>query len=50
MNTFYILPRQGRRVIDPATGLPLPAEGARVEKTQYWLRRLKEGSVTKKGA
>jgi len=35
------------RVLDPATGEALPDAGAWVEKTQYWLRRVKDGDVLK---
>jgi len=33
------------RVIDPATGKPLPAEGAAVRPSSYWYRRLRDGDV-----
>lgn len=42
----FVKPAAGRRVLDPATRKPLPAEGAEVERTPYWLRRLREGDVT----
>mgnify|MGYP000946058488 CR=1 FL=1 len=31
--------------LDPATGEPLPKDGAQVEKNNYWLRRLNAGEV-----
>lgn len=44
--TFYI-PATGLRVVDPADGAPLPAEGKAVQGNEtYWLRRLREGDVT----
>jgi hypothetical protein len=33
------------RVIDPATGRPLPVEGGEVTSTPYWRRRLGCGDV-----
>lgn len=41
----FVKPAPGRMVRDPATGLPLPERGAVVEKTQFWLRRVKDGDV-----
>lgn len=32
-------------VIDPATDLPISADGASVPKTKYWLRRIEDGTV-----
>lgn len=43
---MHLYPTHGRVVIDPVTGEPLPAEGARVQPSQYWLRRLKDRDVT----
>lgn len=37
--------RPVRRVLDPQTKQPLAAEGERVPRNSYWLRRLFEGSV-----
>ena len=42
----YVVPAAGLRVVDPATGQPLPAEGAEVERGTYWIRRLNDGDVT----
>jgi len=43
---MHLKPANGRVVIDPATGQPLPAEGQRVEPSTYWTRRLLDGDVT----
>lgn len=43
---MHLKPQPGRVVTDPATGQPLPEEGARVEPSQYWFRRLQDGDVT----
>lgn len=37
--------REGLIVLDPATYLPLPSEGADVPETSYWQRRLLDGDV-----
>lgn len=34
-----------RLCIDPATGRPLPPEGASVVMDDYWRRRLKDGDI-----
>ena len=44
---MFVKPAPGRAVRDPETGLSIPEGGVRVEKTQYWLRRLKDGDVEK---
>ena len=38
-------PATGVVVLDPASRLPLPAEGADVAPSAYWLRRLRAGDV-----
>lgn len=48
--SFFIVPAAGKTVRDPKTGTPLPADGATKPKTSYWLRRVREGSVTVKPA
>jgi hypothetical protein len=45
MDLIFIKPVVGAIVRNPATKLPLPAEGARVRMSTYWNRRLKDGSV-----
>lgn len=49
MSKQHLIPKAGLRVVDPATGKPLPAAGAEVEITTYWRRRLRDGDVTPKG-
>lgn len=44
-DTVYLIPSPGLRVVNPATGQPLPAEGAEVERDTYWIRRLNDGDV-----
>lgn len=45
MKTMHIRPAEGRLVRDPKSKQPIPAEGAEVERSSYWLRRLKDGDV-----
>lgn len=42
-----VKPAAGMAVIDPATRQRLPAAGADVPQTSYWLRRLADGDVVK---
>lgn len=42
---IHIKPRAGLRVPDPATGQPLPEDGARVADTSYWRRRIADGDA-----
>lgn len=42
----HVTPAPGLIVRDPNTMLPLPPEGAQVEKSSHWIRRQKEGDVT----
>ncbi|UTG75534.1 DUF2635 domain-containing protein [Neisseria subflava] len=55
-NIIQIKPVEGYVVTDPATMQPLPEEGASVEWSNYWQRRINEGAVellkttAKKGA
>lgn len=42
---IFVKPKDGKRVIDPATKRVLPSEGASVEKTSYWMRRLANGEI-----
>lgn len=44
---MYVKPKEGRRVVDPATYRDLPAEGKEVPRSAYWLRRIKDGDVEK---
>ena len=43
---IFVVPAAGLRVVDPVTRQPLPPEGAEVEHSLHWLRRLREGDVT----
>lgn len=43
----FVIPQAGVRVINPASGEPLPAQGAEViGNAEYWVRRLNDGDVT----
>lgn len=42
---LHLKPANGLAVTDPATMQPLPADGAAVENSNYWQRRLAEGAV-----
>lgn len=42
---LFVKPVSGLSVIDPATGLPLPAEGGFVANDKYWRRRLADRDV-----
>lgn len=45
-DTMFVVPaRAGLRVVDPETKQPLPAEGARVRRSTYWIRRRQQGDV-----
>lgn len=43
---IFLIPNPGLEVLDPVSRRPLPADGEEVEKTTYWLRRLRDGDVT----
>ena len=43
MDRILVKPVDGRICKDPITYVALPAEGRRVPKNAYWLRRLKDG-------
>jgi len=44
-NRIYVVPAKGLTVINPANNQALPTEGAEVEMTPYWQRRINEGDV-----
>lgn len=44
--TITVIPVAGRKVRNPATGQPIPAEGIQVEKSAFWTRRINDGDVT----
>ncbi len=41
---MYVKPVE-HTVLDPHTLAPVPAEGAEVPPTAYWLRRLRDGDL-----
>ncbi len=43
---IFVIPTPGLQVRDPATGKPLPPEGALVVRSGYWTRRRNDGAVT----
>lgn len=45
MERIFIKPAEGRLVRDPLNKTYLPADGADVAVSTYWLRRLKSGEV-----
>lgn len=45
MNTAFLIPKPGLRMRDPDTLQVLPPEGAEVEFTSYWRRRVREGDA-----
>ena len=49
-NPIFVKPAAGMRVVNPATGLPLPVDGETVENGTYWIRRLNDGDVTQEEA
>lgn len=44
--TMFLIPGPGLVVRDPTTGRMLKPEGDTVARSAYWLRRIKDGSVT----
>lgn len=46
MAKIFVVPIEGREVINPATGKPIPAGGIEVEESNWWNRRLRHGEVT----
>ncbi|MGE4406043.1 DUF2635 domain-containing protein [Pseudomonas sp.] len=48
MKTMFVKPAEGLKIRHPdRPDVILPAEGAEVACSSYWMRRLKEGSVLK---
>lgn len=45
-NKIYVTPNRGLQVHNPATGKPLPQEGAEVVDSVWWHRRIRHGEVT----
>lgn len=48
--TVHLVPVEGRSVRDPRSGNVVPAEGVTVELDRFWIRRLRDGDVTKASA
>jgi hypothetical protein len=44
-STITVRPRNGIKLFDPASKAHLPAEGAEVESSIYWERRLLDGDA-----
>ncbi len=42
---MFAKPKDGLVILDPHTLRPLPAEGAEVEESSYWLRRLQDEDI-----
>ena len=45
MNVLKVKPKEGLLVPYPRERRFLPAEGAEVQKSSYWLKRLKDGDI-----
>lgn len=45
MSECFVVPAEGRTVVKPETGVALDAAGEVVPRTQFWLRRLRDGDV-----
>jgi hypothetical protein len=45
LRIFVVPTRPEVKVLDPTTGAHIPSEGAEVERSTYWLRRLRDGDV-----
>lgn len=43
---IFVRPKDGVKVRDPITMAHIPELGASVERTSYWLRRIKDGDVS----
>ncbi len=43
---MFVVPKIGSLIPDPLLQDYLPAQGREVEKSNYWLRRIKDGDVT----
>ena len=42
---MFVKPAEGLKVRDPISLVHLPAEGAEVPESSFWLRRLRSGDV-----
>jgi len=43
---MFVIPKKGSLIPDPVLQDYLPTQGREVEKSSYWLRRIKDGDVT----
>ena len=43
---IFLVPRMDLRVRDPITKECLPVEGMEVERSSFWIRRIKDGDVS----
>lgn len=43
---IFLVPRMDLLVRDPETKECLPAEGMEVERSSFWIRRIKDGDVS----
>lgn len=46
MAKIFVKPKEGLRVLNPATKLPIPDEGMVVNSHLYWTRRQLDGDIT----
>lgn len=44
---MFVIPKKGQKIPDPSLSDYLPEAGREVEENPYWLRRLRDGDVTK---
>jgi hypothetical protein len=42
---MFVKPVEGRLIRDPASRLPVPAEGRNVPEDAYWMRAVRDGDV-----
>lgn len=45
MTSIFVIPKDGKRVIDNMTRRPLPESGIEVQDNPYWQRRLRDGDI-----
>ncbi len=45
MQMIFVVPKEGMKLRNPATGKLLKSEGEKVLKNSFWLRRIAEGDV-----
>ena len=51
MRTMFVIPAPGLQIVDPVQintpAAMLPPEGREVDENDYWLRRVRDGDVTR---